>query len=164
MIEKYILIKPDSKYAVSNKGHIMNIRTGRILKTRINHNGYEYVQLSEKKEGKRNYFIHRLVAFAFINNPELKPYINHKDGNKLNNSVENLEWCTAKENDTHARVMKLKDQNKPIKAISILDPENIQIYESLSECSRCMCINKGTIHRALSGKRRATHGYHFEYI
>ena len=163
MIEKYILIRPDSKYAVSNKGHIMNIRSGKIIKTTVNSSGYESVQLSEYGKRKR-FLIHRLIAFVFILNPELKPYVNHKDGNKLNNTVENLEWCTAKENEKHARLTKLKDQNKPVKAISILNPEDIQIYESLSECSRSMDINKGTIHRVLKGKRNATHGYYFEYI
>lgn len=63
--------------------------------------GYRRMCLT-KNRGKRNFFAHRLIALTFIPNPENKPQVNHKDGDKLNNSVSNLEWCTGSENEKHS--------------------------------------------------------------
>lgn len=72
--------------------------------------GYSTVRLA--KEGVvRTYRVHRLVAKAFLENPENKEYVNHKDGNKRNNSLDNLEWSTAGENTTHAIINGLKPKN-----------------------------------------------------
>lgn len=84
-------------YQVSNYGNIKNVRTGRILKHFIQGCNYYYVILSINNKQKHKY-IHRLVAEAFIPNPNNYKYINHKDENKLNNNIENLEWCTQKYN------------------------------------------------------------------
>ena len=162
MEEKFILLPFDDKYAISNKGKIINVKNNKQLKTFINKNGYEYVQLSTNGK-RRTYRIHRLVAQCFINNNELKPYANHIDGNKLNNCVENLEWCTAKENDNNARNNNLKIQNKPILAINIKNGDKI-VFSSLSECARFLNTNKGSIHRTLKGRRKAHKGYSFIYL
>ena len=161
MNEKFVLLPFDSKYAVSEKGDVINVRSGRTLQTVINH-GYVRVQLSVNGI-KKNYPVHRLVARAFIPNPENKPYVNHKDGNKQNNCVENLEWVTAKENDTHARANDLKAQCKPIKAVSV-DGGTTITFESLSECARYFGTNKGSIHRVLSGKRSKYKNFMFSYL
>lgn len=72
----------------------------KIRKPRMSKDGYYIINLN--KDGKMTtYRVHRLVGEQFIENKENKPYINHKDGNKLNNNVDNLEWCTAKENSIH---------------------------------------------------------------
>lgn len=84
-------------YMVNREGEIIT-SYGYIDKGFINSNGYRCVST---KNGKTK-FVHRLVAEAFIPNPENKPQVNHKDGNKLNNCVDNLEWVTAKENLDHA--------------------------------------------------------------
>ena len=86
-------------YTVSNTGKVKNIKNNKILKER-DLRGYKRVSLYENKKGhdKR---IHRLVGEAFIDNPGNKPEINHKDKNRSNNNVNNLEWVTSKENSDH---------------------------------------------------------------
>ena len=88
-------------YYISNNGRVRNDRTGRILKPRKNRGGYFQVGL--QKNGKRKHFlVHRLVAIVFIPNSENKSEVNHKNLIKADNRVENLEWCTPKENTGHA--------------------------------------------------------------
>lgn len=109
-------------YQVSNLGRVKSLKRNkannygkvpeRVLKQQINKKSGGYSQASLCKEGKyKVFFIHRLVARAFIHNPDNKPVVNHKDGNKHNNCVGNLEWCTQKENVLHSFVTGL---NVPI--------------------------------------------------
>ena len=107
-------------YQVSNVGEIKSLRgwNGRgyvhrekILSKTMTTTGYYKVELT--KDGiRKSLKVHRLVAYAFIPRTEGKPYINHKDGNPLNNVVDNLEWCTQKENVNHALNIGLKKQFK----------------------------------------------------
>lgn len=92
------------RYQVSTDGQVKNIQTGRIKKWQEARNGYYRVSLYKDAEQKDNkYYIHRLVAEAFIPNPENKPEVNHKDNNKENNHYSNLEWVTHSENHIHLR-------------------------------------------------------------
>lgn len=84
-------------YEVSNLGNVKSLRSGIILKQQKNADGYCHVSLCRKKEVK-TVLIHRLVAKAFLSNPENYNEVNHKDENKANNCVENLEWCSHKYN------------------------------------------------------------------
>ena len=87
----------NQKYKVNESGDILGA-SGKILKGFIHPKGYKHVFLGNGDCSK----VHRLVAQAFIPNPENKPEVNHKDGNKLNNHVSNLEWATHSENMRHA--------------------------------------------------------------
>ena len=84
-------------YDITYNGDIVNKHNGHILKGQPNSKGYLRVQI-----GKKFYFIHRLVAEKYIPNPSNKEQVNHKDGNKLNNSADNLEWVSNQENRNHA--------------------------------------------------------------
>ena len=99
-------IKGHPNYAVNEKGDVKNIKTERILKPVFTHNGYLRVNLNGKLIR-----VHRIVALAFIPTENEFLQINHKDGNKQNNNVNNLEWCTASENITHAHLTGLKKIN-----------------------------------------------------
>jgi len=94
------IIEELPSYEISSLGQVRNIKTRKILKVVIN-KGYYRLHLWYNKKGY-NRSLHRLIAIHFIPNPENKPEINHKDGNKLNNRIDNLEWCTSKENRRHA--------------------------------------------------------------
>lgn len=161
-MEKFVIIEEFNNYAVSNYGRIKNVKNGRILTPSKNGQGYMHYVFCQNGV-KKGFKIHRLVAIYFIDNPLNLPCVNHIDGDKTNNNVNNLEWCTAKENDAHARLNGLKRQNKPIKATNTLSGEVI-IFNSIGEASSFLGINKGTIHKVLSGKRNKTHDYTFEYI
>lgn len=109
MNEEWRIIRDFIKYSVSNKGNVKNNKTGRILKHHKDKDGYCIVCLYN--EGvKKLMKIHRLVAIEFIPNLSNKPTVNHIDGNKSNNCVENLEWNTHSENERHKHhVLKYKD-------------------------------------------------------
>lgn len=88
-------------YLISNKGRVKSKLRNKLIFTRV-HYGYKECRVKDKTGKNKSQKIHRLVAQVFITNPENKPYVNHIDGDKLNNNVENLEWVTAKENVAHA--------------------------------------------------------------
>lgn len=99
-------IKGFENYLVSNIGEVKNRKTNLVLRQYANPKGYLQVWLRNGLIRKK-LFAHRIVAIAFIDNPENKQQINHKDGNKKNNTVDNLEWVTGKENILHKyRVLK----------------------------------------------------------
>lgn len=168
--EKFIILDFNKNYAISNFGNIMNLNTKRIL-TPIQKEYLEVMlhNVSNKRGHKgyrKNYRIHRLVAKCFIENPYNKPYVNHIDCNKHNNNATNLEWVTAKENTEHAYLNNLIKTRKPIKSTNIQDDSIVEVFESLSECSRYFNCNKVYIHRALNKTygRNTYKGYKFEYI
>ena len=143
-------------YQVSTKGQIksLNMRKGRVLKQHIQR-GYLYVGLSKQCKTKL-YLVHRLVALAFIPNPLHLPEVNHKDEDKLNNNVDNLEWCDSKYNTNYGTRNKRK--SKPIQCI-----ETGIIYWGTREMERQLGIKHGNIARAIKNGTQAG-GYHWQYV
>ena len=90
-----------NNYYIYDNGDVLNISTNKILTRSIGENGYKYYRLS-KDNNKTMFYAHRLVAEHFLENPNLLPIVNHKDGNKLNNQLSNLEWVSYSENTKHA--------------------------------------------------------------
>jgi hypothetical protein len=120
-------------YSIDKEGNIFN-RHGRIIKGYINNKGYRCVQLSRRSQIKGK-LVHRLLGLMFICNHENKPQINHIDGNKLNNSLSNLEWVTGEENAIHAYQLGLKvglvGEKNP--ASKLNEKEVLEIVEALSD-------------------------------
>lgn len=112
MLEEYRLSESLPFFLVSNKGNVIVSDTNKQARIFDNGNGYKQVQIMRK--GKRyTRYVHRLVAESFVPNPDHLPEINHKDGNKNNNSVENLEWCNHTENMLHAFRTGLRKNTTP---------------------------------------------------
>lgn len=151
-------------YEVSNFGRVRSLKrnttSGKIMTNEVNHKGYCRVTLTKNNKWK-HFSVHRLVAEAFIQNPQNKSQINHIDGNKSNNSVENLEWCTASENQIHARLMGLNSIgmnnemfSKPVEMYSILGLY-LYTFKSIADAERHTGIN----HRAISSCCKHKTGY-----
>ena len=104
MIEKWKFIAGyTGLYSISNTGRVINYQTGKELKPAVNHKGYLIAQLSIKGQ-RKNKRIHRLVAEAFIPNPDNLPEVDHIDNNKQNNNVDNLRWVTGSCNTRNREV------------------------------------------------------------
>lgn len=101
MDEEWRIIKDFPKYSVSNKGNVKNNKRGRIMKQYKDKDGYCILGLYNNEGIQKLMKAHRLVAIEFLSNPLNKPVVNHIDGNKSNNCVDNLEWNTYSENERH---------------------------------------------------------------
>ena len=100
-MKKIIIDNIETDYEINELGEIYSYKTNKILSGSILNTGYRMVHLTINGQ-KKSYAVHRLVAEAFIPNPENLPVVHHKDGNKLNNNVENLEWVSQSQNRIHA--------------------------------------------------------------
>ena len=149
------VIEEFPNYEVSDCGQVRNKKTGHILKQPINPYGYYYLNLC--KNGKPQTFrVHRLVAEAFIPNPNNLPLINHKDENKLNNNVDNLEWCDYLYNNTYGEGFKSRCHK--IEQYD-LNGNYLASYNSLSEASRQTGTWLGSLSQCLNGKQYTAGGY-----
>ena len=133
-------------------------RPGRLLKQK-EVKGYKTVSLCVDYEAT-TWRVHRLVAMAFIPNPDSKPQVNHIDGNPSNNCVSNLEWCTAKENQWHRRNILNKTSNgreTPVRCVELG-----WCFPTIQGAADWLGLQKSHICHCLKGDRDTTGGYHFE--
>lgn len=143
---------------ISNLGRVKSLNYGktkqeRLLKQSTNHKGYKRVSIRKGKV--RIYSVHRLVAEAFINNPNNLPQVNHKDENKENNIVTNLEWCTEKENTRYSRALR-------VARIEILSGK-IKEYEAVRDVANDG-FNVSAVARCCRNRRGTYKGYVWLYI
>lgn len=151
------------KYEISSTGYVKNKKTGRILSPEsYKDKSYLFVGLCGDG-GRKMKLIHRMVAEAFIPNPDNKPEVNHKDGNKTNNRVDNLEWVTSSENVIHAYNTGLKKPSGPHKIRPIRIVETGEVFDDCHECARSIGGNHWAISACLRGIRNTHLGYHYEY-
>lgn len=106
MVEVYNTIAEIDGYSISNLGNVYSNKKNKHLKKQTNYKGYHFIGLMVNGKNKK-YYVHRLVAMAFIPNTEKKPQVNHKNGIKTDNTIDNLEWMTNIENKQHAVKNKL---------------------------------------------------------
>ena len=157
-------------YQVSNMGRVRSLdrinALGRRLKGRVladKHNNRGYHTIALWRDGDIEYkFIHRLVAKAFLDNPDNLPEVNHKDENKENNAVSNLEWCTRKYNNNYGtrlgRVAKTLE--RPIYAIT--SSGHRYYFGSVNEAARVLGLKRQGITNCLHGRRKHHGGFSFE--
>lgn len=157
-------------YQVSDKGQVRRLykdRYPKILKNRPSANYYT-VSLSKNCE-KKTLAVHRLVAEAFLERPKGTTEVNHKDGNKLNNKAENLEWVTQKENALHAsKVLGNHAFGKPPRKVKAIDPlsgEVVAEYSSVSDAAKAVSANyaRSAITLVCQGHNQTAYGYKWEY-
>lgn len=170
MIEiwKYV-VGFENRYQVSNLGNVKNCLNGRILKSSNDKDGYKQINL--RKNGVyKTYKVHRLIAQSFIPNPNNLPQVNHKDEDKANNNVDNLEWCTnyynnhygtARERMAKAQINR-KDLSKPV--LQFDKNENLlNEYPSIIEGARKTGIDVGGICRVCRGNLKSAGGFVWKY-
>lgn len=154
-------------YMVSNYGRVKNCRTGKIMKP-FERKGYLRIGLT-KNHKQIKYPVHRLVAMAFIPNPNNLPFVNHKDENKFNNCVDNLEWCTAQYNNTYGnrieKYVKTNTNGKCSKSVFqySTDDKLIKEWPSTMEIQRQTGYSCGNISKCCSGKYKQAYGFIWRY-
>lgn len=156
----------NSRYFISSNGQIKN-KYGKILKPWIR-NGYYTIGLMVNKK-RTNYYVHRLVAEYFLSNPDKqRNFVNHLDGDKLNNNISNLEWCTRQENAQHAYETGLlvptvenlvRFDRKPVIRI-----EDGKWFSGVTEAANQMGVCEAAMSKCLNKGLSATCcGYHWKF-
>ena len=149
----------DKKYFVSNLGRFKNSMGIIMDNYKVNENGYIRVYIYNKTHA-----LHRLIAIAFIENPENKEQVNHIDGNKLNNSVQNLEWVTNKENQVHKFQIGLGNNYKRKIVQYDLEMNKIKEFESIVTAAKELNIGKSNINGVLRDKRKTAGRFIWKYL
>ena len=140
-MDKYYKIKGYEDYYITKSGKIFSSLTNKELKFDKSCHGYCKVKLMDRRLGRFiNLQVHRIVAIQFIPNPYNLPEVNHKDGNKSNNSIYNLEWCTAEYNRRHAKEANLYKIEEDSPRAKLTKQQVIQIYKDWETCK-----NKSTL-------------------
>lgn len=166
----------EGKYKVSNFGNILSLKFNkqtqeRLLKLSTDSDGYAVIHIGEKMRK-----VHRLVAEAFLPKIDGKDFVNHIDGNKKNNRVENLEWVTCAENARHARAIGLLKPvlspkarqmsiEKRMRPVSQYDDNgnHIRDFDSITAAGRAIARNQSSISMCLAGRRKHCGGYVWKY-
>lgn len=158
-------------YCIDENGNVWSFKSNKFLTQQKNEGGYYYVTLY--KEGKSYHkYVHRLVAETFIPNLDNLLQVNHKDENKNNNNINNLEWISAKDNANYGtrtkRQSETQQQSSPCnKQIAMCDKKThqiIQIFYSISEASRQTGITLSNISKVANGDRQSAGGYFWKFI
>ena len=162
-IDMWAPISRYPQYEANANGDIRNKKTGRILRPGIKNNGYRVVVLRHDNKSHTEH-VHRLVAEAFygVNDDSV---VNHKDGDKRNNAVENLEFVSYGENLSHAYTHGLRKTKPPIgpkRPVRIV--ETGEVFDTIRSCADAIHGNRRHISDCLNGKLKTDKNYHFEEV
>ena len=138
-------------YAITEDGRVWSYKYSKFLKARPSADGYLYVGLSNNYKYK-NCLVHRLVAEAYLPNPNNWPQVNHKDENKANNSVSNLEWCSNQYNIDYS-------QSKRVLCVELNE-----IFKSTQDAAKNFNLSQGNISGCCRGERKTCGGYHWRFV
>lgn len=144
------------EYQASNFGNLRN-PNGMVLSPFITSNGYKKINIRRK-----GYYVHRLIAETFVANPFNSPQVNHKDGDKLNNRAENLEWVTNSENMKH--IIALRGDNHTGYPTEVIEKKSGKKFVSIAAAARYFKLNPSTISKSVRENRAIKNGRKFEVV
>jgi hypothetical protein len=145
----------DPRIKVSNKGNVVSCKRGVCSPYKVSHNNRGYQRVGACAQPQ---YVHQMVAETWIDNPNHYEEVNHINGDKDDNRVENLEWTTHSQNISHSYRTGLNKRATPIRIV-----ETGEVYESIAECARRIGGTPQAISNCLSGRCSTHLGYHFEY-
>lgn len=158
-------IQEAMNYEVSIDGQVRNKNTKKILKGRLCKNGYLQVSIKIDSENRFiNRYIHRLVATEWLDNKNNLPEVNHKNGNKLDNNLNNLEWVTASQNQKHRHLIGInKTSNRKVGKFD-LNNNLINVYNSIVAAAAAEGCSRVSIDNVLQGKRKTLRKFVWKYL
>lgn len=158
-------VKEYNGFAVDDNLHIYNLRTGREVTPYIGSDGYMAVSRTDENHKSKHQRVHTIYAHCFIPNPNNYKYVNHIDSNKLNNALDNLEWCTNSYNVYHGwHSGNRTHKNKTTVTVTDLQYNFVGEYSSIRECSKALSLDRHKIARVLKRELRDDYlGYYFNY-
>jgi len=163
-----------STHTIDKSGNIFSTISNKILKTELSNTGYLQIKVTVKPNVK-HFYIHRLMGEEYIPNPLSLKCVNHKDGNKLNNNIENLEWCTYSENSQHSydklgrkaaptgKFSKDCLSSKPVAQYSLIG-KLIKEYYSAKDVTVGTNFNRPGISMCANGKKNTHKGFIWKFI
>lgn len=160
-ISNFGRVRSMDRYVRNGRGYMIKA-CGKILKTHSTHCGYEQVKLGKNRTHRS---VHRLVAIAFIPNPNNLPCVNHKDEDKMNNIYTNLEWCNHRYNVLYGTCQERlrKYKNQPVFMIDKDSGEILNKYDSMKIAMEKTGVHKVTISQVCRGERKTGGGYLWKY-
>ena len=148
-------------YPISDTGIVIGKRTGKPLVHEVVKGGYLRVNVTDEKGRPKHMLVHRLVAFAFLDNPHNLPFVNHKDENKSNNCANNLEWCDRKYNNNYG-TRNQRTAKKHMKPVMNVDTG--EVFASINDAEKTIETGKCHIGGACTGKHKTCGGYRWKFV
>jgi hypothetical protein len=164
--DEYFTIPIDGfeHYSITNNGKIINTKNNKKISASLN-NGYKQSSLTSSVDHKNKKFaVHRLVALVLLPKICGKNVVNHKDGNKLNNHVDNLEWTTQSENVAHSLNVLHGRTSHPRMVIQLKDGKQISEHKSVTEAGKAVGLTRHAINKVCLGINKTAGGYEWEFV